>query len=31
MFGESLVDQRVEEKLAKFKGFFEQGKYIGTI
>ncbi len=31
LFGEQLVDQRVGEKLAKFKGFFEQGKYIGSI
>jgi len=31
LFGEQLVDQRVDEKLSKFRGFLEQGKYIGTI
>ncbi len=31
LLGEESINSRVEEKLAKFKGFFEQGKYIGSI
>ncbi len=31
LFGETAVQKRVEDKLAKFEGFFKEGKYIGTI
>jgi len=31
LFGEWEVDKRVEDKLAKFEGYYKEGKYIGRI
>jgi hypothetical protein len=31
LFGSIEVEKRIEEKLAKFEGFYKEGKYIGSI
>lgn len=31
LLGEEAIDKRIEEKLAKFEGFYKEGKYIGRI
>ena len=31
LFGEDAVNKRIEDKLAKFEGFYKEGKYIGKI